>query len=50
MAKKHKHVKTRTPYKAVEQYEKKFKGNFAKELASTMKIYMGTVTKQLKVK
>ena len=45
-----KHVKTRTPYKAVEQYEREFKHKFGKELGLAVHKYMDTVVKQLNLK
>ena len=46
----HKHVKIRTPYKAVRQYEHEFKQKFGKELGDAVHLYMDTMTKQLNIK
>jgi len=45
-----KHVKTRTPYKVVEEYEKDFKYKFGDNLGNMAIEFLKTVTKQLIVK
>lgn len=45
-----KHVKTRTPYKAVEEYEKDFKHKFGENLGDMANEFLKTATKQLIVK
>lgn len=44
---KHKHVKTSTPYKVVEQYERGFKKEFSKDIGSMVTDYIGAYSKML---
>ena len=44
-----KHVKTRTVYKPVEQYERKFKRRYGAELGSAVNQYLKTARNQLNV-
>jgi len=45
-----KHVKTRTPYKAVEEYEKEFKYAYAEMIGDTANALLKMASKQLNVK
>lgn len=42
-----KHVKTRTPYRVVEQYEKQFKYQFGEDLGQMATEFMKVATKHL---
>lgn len=44
-----KHVKTRTPYRAVDEYEKQFKYAYAKMISQTMQDVAKMLSGQLKV-
>lgn len=46
----HKHVKTRTPYKVVEHYEKDFKHDFAKRIGDMANGVLTHAAKELNVK
>lgn len=45
-----KHVKTRTPYKAVDQYEKEFKYAYAEMIGNVANDILKTAAKQLNIK